>query len=481
MSEYALHQEKVTVLQGQIKERSGSVCSSRHSTHSNTTRNRHYVSGCNTLDLSSLNQVLSIDVESKIIEVEPMVTMEALFDAAYQYGLMPKVVPEFRTITVGGAVMGAALESSSFRYGQFYDTCLGVEVLLGDGTLLWASPEENSELFYALSGSYGTLGLITRIKISLIKAPASIHLAYHLTHSYEEALALFERLSQTPAIDYLEGVVLSSSSIVVIAGTFSNTAAPLTHLLRPLAPWYIQHVVTQEKKLKSTANSLEDWMPVRDYLFRLDRGAFWMGCYAARWPLWRSWLCFWRLRSSHFASALRHHLSTHTPELSPSWWRRLCLLPFISSSRLYRLWHRLKGPLIDELFVVQDFYVPKERVLSFLTSVTSLAKIFPLWLCPIKGTTSPQFLSPHYRSTPIPTFFNVGIYGHPYHCDGATLTKQLEKMACEHDARKMLYARTHYEEGAFWSIYDAERYRAARHCYQAEGTFLPIYTKVSSR
>lgn len=474
MPEYASHEEKVSILQGRLQKRCGVLCSSRRATASNTTRNRRYAAGLATLDLSTLDQILSIDVEAKTMDVEPGVSMESLFDATYRYGLMPKVVPEFRGITVGGAVMGAALESSSFRYGQFYDTCLGVEVLLGDGTLCWASPEEDSELFYALSGSYGTLGLVTRVKLSLVEAPRSIRLSYHVATTYGEALSFFQGLAKVASTAYLEGIVLSPSRIVLIAGTFSD-AAPTLHLLRPLSCWYIQHIA-----LRGEDPSCEDVLPVKDYLFRLDRGAFWMGCYAARWPLWRSWLSLWRLHTSAFADRLRRHLADHPPLLSPSWWKRLCLLPFVGARHLYGLWHRLDDDLVEELFVVQDFYVPEGRVVSFLTSVTSCARMFPLWLCPIRGTSSPQFLSPHYCLGSSDTYVNVGIYGHPCHIDGGRLTRMLEAVACEHGARKMLYARTYYDEATFWSIYDALRYQAMRERYRAEGAFLALYPKLSS-
>jgi len=47
---------------------------------------------------------LGVDVERGIIHAEPMVSMETLVRVALAHGMVPKVVPPFKRITVGGAV-----------------------------------------------------------------------------------------------------------------------------------------------------------------------------------------------------------------------------------------------------------------------------------------------------------------------------------------------------------------------------------------
>jgi hypothetical protein len=96
---------------------------------------------------------------------EPMVQMKALVDATLKHGMLPRVLPEFKHITVGGAIMGAALESSSHMHGDFLDGCRAVELLLGNGSVIWCSRTEHADLFAALSGSYGTLALLLSAKI----------------------------------------------------------------------------------------------------------------------------------------------------------------------------------------------------------------------------------------------------------------------------------------------------------------------------
>ena len=49
---------------------------------------------------------------------------------------MPAVVPQLKTITLGGAVAGVGIESSSHRHGLVHDTMLELDVLLGDGRVV---------------------------------------------------------------------------------------------------------------------------------------------------------------------------------------------------------------------------------------------------------------------------------------------------------------------------------------------------------
>src|SRR5688572_17202261 len=63
-------------------------------------------------------------------DAEGMVTYEDLARACLARGVMPAVVPQLKTITLGGAVAGVGIESSSHRYGLVHDTMLELDVLL---------------------------------------------------------------------------------------------------------------------------------------------------------------------------------------------------------------------------------------------------------------------------------------------------------------------------------------------------------------
>src|SRR5579875_2339738 len=65
------------------------------------------------LDVAPFGTVLRIDPEAGIAVTGGMTTYEELADATLAHGLMPLVVPELKTITLGGAVTGLGVESTS--------------------------------------------------------------------------------------------------------------------------------------------------------------------------------------------------------------------------------------------------------------------------------------------------------------------------------------------------------------------------------
>src|SRR5690348_11251281 len=131
-----------------------------------------------SVDISSLNDIIEINTEQKFVSVEPSVPLDQLISQTLKYGLVPAVVPELPGITCGGAVIGGAGESSSYKQGLFDDICLEYEIILGDGTILQASENERSDIFFSIPWSYGTLGLLSLMKIKLVSALPYIHVTY---------------------------------------------------------------------------------------------------------------------------------------------------------------------------------------------------------------------------------------------------------------------------------------------------------------
>ena len=119
------------------------------------------------LDTSGLTHVIAVDPEARTADVAGMCTYEDLVAATLPHGLAPLVVPQLKTITLGGAVTGLGIESTSFRNGLPHESVLEMDILTGAGEVLTASPCEHADLFRAFPNSYGTLGYAVRLRIEL--------------------------------------------------------------------------------------------------------------------------------------------------------------------------------------------------------------------------------------------------------------------------------------------------------------------------
>src|SRR4051812_32706519 len=168
------HEKKKQALSAQLREAGGPVA--LHKETSNLFRDR--ASGARRrLDVRAFNEVLSF--EGHCVDAEGMVTYEALVDACLARGVMPAVVPQLKTITLGGALAGVGIESSSHRHGLVHDGALEIEVLLGDGRIVTATRDnEHAELFYAFPNSYGTLGYALRVKARTIPVKPYVRLEH---------------------------------------------------------------------------------------------------------------------------------------------------------------------------------------------------------------------------------------------------------------------------------------------------------------
>jgi FAD/FMN-containing dehydrogenase len=145
------------------------------------------------LDVSGLRNVISVDPDARIADVAGMCTYEDLVAATRPYGLSPLVVPQLKTITLGGAVAGLGIESASFRNGLPHESVLELDILTGTGELLTVSPQQHPDLFRAYPNSYGTLGYSTRIRIELEPVKPFVALRHVRFHSLSLLMAAMDR------------------------------------------------------------------------------------------------------------------------------------------------------------------------------------------------------------------------------------------------------------------------------------------------
>lgn len=166
----------------------------------------------NTIDISSLNQVLQIKNNTAL--VEPNVPMDALVKATMTQDLLPPVVMELPNITVGGGFAGTSGESSSFRYGTFDCTISSVEVVLGNGEVVVAKAgdPESEDLLYGCAGGCGTLGIVTLLELQLIPAKPYVELTYWPVGSVSDAVVKLQEAENDLAVDFLDGILFAQNS-----------------------------------------------------------------------------------------------------------------------------------------------------------------------------------------------------------------------------------------------------------------------------
>ncbi len=237
-SDLTTHTRKVSTLQSRIKHfHSTSTPYRIYHGSTNSTRQASFDSSA-IIDVSSFKSILSINATIQTALVEPNVPMDALVAATMEQGFLPPVVMEFPGITVGGGFVGTAGESSSFKYGFFDRTVVRAEVVLADGTLLNASSTENAELFEGLRGSFGTLGVLTLVEVSLVPLKSWVEVTYYPTTSAGEAMTVLQRETRKEGNDYVDGVLFSKTNCIILS---PQSVILLLVIQRPPLVFSVEH------------------------------------------------------------------------------------------------------------------------------------------------------------------------------------------------------------------------------------------------
>ncbi|KAF1968482.1 hypothetical protein BU23DRAFT_656051 [Bimuria novae-zelandiae CBS 107.79] len=211
-----------------------------------------------------LSNIIEINVGTSTAVLEPNVPMDKLVQATLSCGMIPPVVMEFPGIT-----------SSSFKHGYFSQSVKSVEMVLGNGKAVTASKSLNSDLFYGAAGALGTFGIVTKLEISLVQARRFVKLVYQPYATTKETIAAVRKATESLENDYVDAILFSSDHGVVMTGTLTDDIPPSEQpqtFSRAWDPWFYHHVMKKPLEERST-----DYVPLAEYLFRYDRGGFWVG------------------------------------------------------------------------------------------------------------------------------------------------------------------------------------------------------------
>lgn len=470
-----LHAKRCARLQEQIAKSQGLLAlHHRKSSPPHITRSLGYKNETTLLDLSDFDHILQFDRSEAHVWVEPTITMRSLLNATLARGMIPALLPEFPGITLGGAIAGGGIESTSYQHGLLHSTCLQYELLNGSGEILSLSPEQESSsaLFHGISSAFGSLGLLTAIHLSLIPAHPYVELTLETCGTMPEWIERMCHRSCEKAIQFIEGLFLAPDKILLITGKMEKKTGdrPLS-LHRARDPWFAQLI---EERVPPKGERVGFSLSLTDYLFRYDRGAFWMGRYLSSLRPLLAYLLKKPLKEARKA--------LHTNPLSyPSLPLRLAMGKLFKSDSLYRGLHAIPETRSKELFLIQDTTLPLSQLSLFIEEIVESYQILPLWLCPIRPASAEEFLSPHFLPSDERLFVNVGIYGIPsLPYDGITANEDLEAKLQRLGGRKALYSSSCYSQEHFWQIYDHERYSRLRHEMHAEGKWLSLSEKVLS-
>ncbi|GIM86325.1 FAD-binding oxidoreductase [Salinispora arenicola] len=412
------------------------------------------------LDVSGLGGVLRVDPVARTADVQGMCTYEDLVDATLAHGLMPLVVPQLRTITIGGAVTGLGIESTSFRNGLPHESVTELDVLTGAGEIVTVRPEgEHADMFAAFPNSLGSLGYATRLRIELQPIGRRVVLRNVRFSRLEDLADAIREVSATRSwagttVDAMDGVMFTPTEAYLVLATFTDDAGP------------VSDYTGQEIYYRSLRQRTQDALTGHDYLWRWDTDWFWCSAaFGAQHPVVR--------------------------RIWPARWRRSDVY-----HRLVRLEHRHRvAARIDRWRgqparerVVQDVEIPLDRAADFLRWFASSVQMTPVWLCPLRlrepaGPGSARSW-PLYPLWPGQDYVNIGFWGSVPITAGAVdgdVNRAIEHRVSELGGHKSLYSDAYYDREVFDRLYGGDTWRAVKDRYDPAHRLTGLYEKAVAR
>lgn len=389
------------------------------------------------IDLSPLNEVLEIDVDGRTCVVESGTTFGDLIEATLEHGLAPYTVSELEGITVGGAVSGCSVESMSYRHGGLHDRCREYEVITGEGEVLRCSPEQDPDVFHMMHGSYGSLGILSKLRIELCPALPFVRMEYRRHRTFDAFWSdLLERCARADHT-FVDGIIHGRDSFVLCLGEFVDQV-PFTSSYDGEQIYY-----------KSTATRQEDYLTTRQYFFRYDTECHW--------------------------------LSRTVPLLENRLVRRALGKHVLGSSNMITWSNRLRRPLRmiqRRPDVTVDVFIPSKRFEEFFRWYEVAFNYFPLWVVPYRmPEIYPWIADGHAERVGEPFVIDAAIYGKPNQDPNVDFSEVLEREVYRLGGVKTLISRNHYDEETFWSIYSRPRHEAAKGRLDPHNVFGGLYER----
>jgi FAD/FMN-containing dehydrogenase len=365
------------------------------------------------------------------------------------------VVPQLRSITLGGAVTGLGIESTSFRNGLPHESVLEMDVLTGDGSISTVKPGE--PLFDAFPNSYGSLGYATRLRIELEQVQPYVALRHVRLEDLDELAGVIEQVTQSrewdgERVDGLDGVAFSPTEGVLTLARWTSEPGPTSDY------------TGQDIYYRSLQQRDTDRLTTYDYLWRWDTDWFWCsGAFGLHDPrVRRVWPRRWR------RSDVYHRLVGLDQRVGFSAWR-----------------DRRNG--VGRERVIQDVEVPVERTAEFVRWFDEAIGMRPVWLCPLRLRDHPGSGArawPAYPLVPGTTYVNAGFWGTvevPLGTPDGQLNREVERIVTTLGGHKSLYSDAYYDEATFASLYNTAHLDEIRRATDPDGRLTRLYDKAVRR
>ena len=455
---YDSYDKKIEKISNVLKRNDGLVTTGRKG-HNH--RDLNFKKKQTQIDTSELCNILSIN--ENYIDCEASVTIGKINRATIPQNKIVPSIPEGDNFTVGGCLGGIALGSNSYLHGFFNNNVIDFDIVLGNGEILKeVSANKNSDLYYGIGGTYGTMGIITRVKLRLVPCSPYVKVNYLHYSNFNSFYDEFRDRIKNKKDDFIEAFVNAENDFAIVTGNYVEEINPKDLLITRDKDIFKQRHMCLYAQIAKKKDC--HYLRLVDYLERYSYSAFW-GHYLYT-P--------YKIRDYVYAGLI---YATIPKKLIKS--NELNINKyFTAASQIVGDYKR------DEYVLATDIGVPLSKLKDALHLVDKMTKTYPLWICPSKDNYHPDkiFCTRKINMCEDDMILDLGIYGiKNSDVPSKHINQTFEKFSFNHGVFKGFFSTCYFDYNDFWNHFDKEKYNNLRKKYFAETKFMNIYDKITYR
>tara|TARA_B100000686_G_scaffold348593_1_gene440018 strand:- start:198 stop:1694 length:1497 start_codon:yes stop_codon:yes gene_type:complete len=417
------------------------------------------------IETGTLTNVL--ELKNDYIDCESAVTIGKVNRSTIPTKRMIPSLPEGDNFTVGGCLAGLGLGSSSYLYGFFGDNVIDFDIILGNGEIIKkVSKTKNSDLYYGIGGTYGTMGIITRVKIKLIPCEKHVKVNYYHYNSFDNFYKDFSRRIKERSSDFIEAFANKKNSYTIVSANFISDIKHKKIAVIKNKDIMKQRSMTIYAQISNKKESC--YLRLLDYLERYSYAAFW-GHYLYT-P--------YKMRDYLYAGLLYSLMPQKILDSSPGHGRYNISKYFHAANHIVGDYYR------DEYVLATDIGVPLSKLKEAMELADKMTETYPRWICPINIDHHPDkiFCTKKPELCKDDIILDLGIYGIKNTSKPSKeINQAFERFSFEHGMFKGFFSTCYFTYEDFWNQFDKNKYDSLRETYHADKNFMNIFDKMNYR
>ncbi len=413
------------------------------------------------IDTNSLDNVLSITENH--IDCESAVNVGKINRLTIEKDKIVPSLPEGDNFTVGGCLGGIALGSNSYSNGFFNNNVIDFDIVLGNGEIIRdVSENNNPDLYYGVGGTYGTVGIITRVKLKLIPCMPYVKVDYLHHNSFDGFYSNFRQIINDSKDDFVEAFVNNRNDFTIVVANYLEDVDSGEILVTRDKDMFKQRDMCLYAQIAQKKES--NYLRLVDYLERYSYSAFWGHyLYTPR-----------KIRDFVYAGLIYATIP-----------KKLLKSDELNINKYFTATSHIVGDYTrDEYVLATDIGVPLSKLKEALDLVDNMTKTYPLWICPSIDHYHPDkiFCTRKPEMCKDNIILDLGIYGiKNTRIPSRKVNKVFERFSFSHGVFKGFFSTCYFDYNDFWNHFDKEKYEKLRKKYHADGKFMDVYDKITYR